>query len=56
MEQLGSHWADFQKICYLSIVRKIVEKIQVQLKSDNNNEHFTWRLIYIYNHICLVSS
>jgi hypothetical protein len=29
MEQLGSHWMDFHEICYISILRKSVEKIQV---------------------------
>ena len=28
-EQLGSHWTDFDKIGYLSIFRKSVQKIQV---------------------------
>jgi hypothetical protein len=27
MERLGSHWADFHKICYLSVFRKSVDKI-----------------------------
>ena len=27
----------------LSIVRKSVEKIQVSLKADKNNTHFTWK-------------
>jgi hypothetical protein len=36
MEQLGSHWTDFH-ILYLYIFRKSVEKIQISLKSDNNN-------------------
>ena len=41
MEQLGSHWKDFREISYLVIFRKPVEKIQVSLKSDNNNRYFT---------------
>ena len=32
MEQLLSHWTDFQEIWYLSIFRKSVEKIKVALK------------------------
>jgi hypothetical protein len=41
MEQLGSHWTEFHEICHLSIFRKFVQKIQVSLKSDKNNGHFT---------------
>jgi hypothetical protein len=37
MVQLGSHWTGFHEIWYLSIFRKSVEKIQVSLKSGNNN-------------------
>ena len=37
MEQLGTHWTDFDEILYLSLIRKPVEKVQVLLKSDNNN-------------------
>jgi len=40
-EQLGTHSTDFHKILHLSIFRKYNEKIQVSLKSDNNNEYFT---------------
>jgi hypothetical protein len=49
MEQLGSHWTDFHEILYLSILRKSTEKIQVSLKCDKNNGHFTWRSMYIYD-------
>jgi len=31
-------------------------KIQVSLKSDKNNEYFTWRPKYIFDHILLNSS
>ena len=31
MEQLGSHWMDFNEIWYLNIIRGCVEKIQVSL-------------------------
>jgi hypothetical protein len=34
MEQLGSHWTDFQKNWYSSIFRKFVENIQASLRSD----------------------
>ena len=38
MEELSSHWTDFHEIRCLSIyVEKSVERIQVWLKSDNNN-------------------
>ena len=49
MEQLGSHWTDFNEIWYLRIFRKSVKKIQVSLKSDKNNRYFTWSPIYIYD-------
>jgi len=45
MGQLGSHWTDFREILYLSIFRKSVEKFQVLLKSQKNNEYFTIRHI-----------
>jgi hypothetical protein len=41
MKQLGSHWKDINKILYLRIFQKIVEKIEVYLKSDKNNEYVT---------------
>ena len=34
MEQLGSHWANFYEICYLTIIRRSAESVQVSLKSD----------------------
>jgi len=37
MEQLGSHWTDFNEIIYFGIFRTFVEKIQVSLKSDNGH-------------------
>jgi hypothetical protein len=33
--------------------RKSVEKIQVSLKSDNNNRHFTWRRSHVCDNISL---
>ena len=57
MEQLGSHWTDFHEIWYFSIFfSKSVVKIQVSLKSDKNNGYFTWRPMYIFDHISLTSS
>jgi len=38
------------------IFRKSVEKIQVSLKSDKNKGYFTWRPIYIFYDISLISS
>jgi hypothetical protein len=48
MKQLGSHWTDFYEIWYMSIFRKSAERIQVSLKSDKNNGHFTWRHTYVF--------
>jgi hypothetical protein len=48
MEQLGSHWTNFQLIWYLSIFWKSVEKIHISLTSDKNDRHFTWQPMYIY--------
>jgi len=36
MEELGYQWTDFNKILYLNILRKSVEKIKFSLKSDKN--------------------
>jgi len=41
MGQLGSHWADFHEILYLTIFRKPLEKIQILLNSDKNNGYKT---------------
>jgi len=56
MGKLGSHWTDFHEIWYFSIFRTPVEKIQVSLKSDNNNRYFTWRPIHICANISLFPS
>jgi len=40
MERLGSQWAHFREILYMSVSRKYVEKIQNLLKSNKNNGHF----------------
>ena len=55
-EQVGSHWTDFHGTPYLSIFRSSVHKIQVSLLSDKNNGYFTWRQIYICDHISHSSS
>ena len=57
IEQLGSPWTDFDEILYLGIFSKICwEKIQVSLKSENNNKHFAWRSMNIYSAILLNSA
>ena len=43
IEQLGSHWTDFDETRYLNFFRRLVEKIQVSLKYDHNNGYFTWK-------------
>jgi hypothetical protein len=42
MEQLGYHWTHFHELWYLSIFLRILEKIQVSLKSEKNKWHFTY--------------
>ena len=37
MEQLRFHRMDFREISYLSIYRSFIEKIEISLKSHNNN-------------------
>ena len=58
MQQLGSQWTDFYEISHLRICRKSVEKIQVSLKSDKNEGHFTYssRPIYFSGNMSLSSS
>jgi hypothetical protein len=56
IEQLGSHWTDFNEIWHLSIFWKCIKKIQVPLKSVKNNGYFAWRPMYIVDHILLISS
>ena len=41
---------------YLSILQKLVERIQVSLISDKNNGYFTRRRFHIYDNISLNSS
>ena len=52
-EQLDFLWTDFHEILYLGIFPNPVEKIQDSLKSDENNGNFTWRTMYIFDHIWL---
>jgi len=43
MVQLGSHWKDFNEIGYLRgffFFEKYAGKIQVSIRSDNNNRYF----------------
>jgi len=42
MAQLGSHWNDFHEIVYLSIFRKSIWKIQVELTAKKYNGYFVW--------------
>ena len=48
MEQIGSHWKDFDETWYLSYFPKICGE-NVQLKSDKNNGYFTRRRFDIYD-------
>ena len=41
---------------YPSMFQKSVEKIQVSLKYDKNNEDYTWRPRYIFDNTLLNSS
>jgi hypothetical protein len=56
VEQLGSHWTDFDETWYFSFSKKYVKKMQVSLKSKKNNGYFTWRRFYIYDSILLIFS
>ena len=47
---------DFHEILYSSIFRKSAGKINLSLKSDKNNEYFTWKPTYIYDNISSSSS
>jgi hypothetical protein len=49
MEHLGSQRMGIHGILYLSIFRKSVDNIQVQLKSDKNKWYLTWIAKCIYN-------
>jgi hypothetical protein len=56
LEQLCSHWTDFDEIWCLRFVWKSVEKIQASLKSEKNNRYLTWRRFDIYDNISRNSS
>jgi len=43
VEQLVSHWTDYDEILHLSIFRKSGEEIQVSLKYCYKSGYFTWR-------------
>jgi len=46
IEILGSDWTDFRENSYLEVFRKSAEKIQLPLKSAQNNGYFTRRFLY----------
>jgi hypothetical protein len=46
MEQLGSHWMDFDKFDIWGPLENMTIKIQVWLKSDKNNGYFTWKTVH----------
>jgi hypothetical protein len=48
LAELFLEWETFQT--------KVVEKIQVSLKSDNNNGYFSWGRFHIYDNISPNSS
>ena len=50
-EQFDCHWKDFHQILNLNIFLKSFEKFQNSLKSNMNKRYFTWRPIYIFDHI-----
>jgi hypothetical protein len=55
------NYFDFWGFFFLSLFsflffQKSVENIQVSLKSDKNNGHYTWRPVYIFDHVSLSSS
>jgi hypothetical protein len=53
MQQLGSHWTNFNEIRYFWNLRKPAVKIQVSLKYENNKGYFIRIPTYIYNNISL---
>jgi len=55
MEELSSHWTDFQEIWYLTISPESVKKVQVWLKSDKRNRYFPWKPMEIDDNIWLHS-
>ena len=55
MKQLSSHWRDFYEILYWTIFRKSVKKIQISLKYQKKNGHYTWTSMSIYDNMSLIS-
>ena len=51
MEQLGSTRKKKNMKFYISVFLICRVFLQVSLKSDNNNQYFTWRPMYIYENI-----
>jgi len=51
IDQLGSHWTDFREILYSIIFRLSVKKIQFSLKSDKNEDYYTF---FILSHSILL--
>ena len=56
MEQLSPYLTEFYEIWYSSIFQKLTKKIQVSVKSEKNDGHYTWKPIYIFDHISLIFS
>ena len=55
----GTTWSPLVGLCWDLIFEnfsKYVRLIQATLTSDRNNGYFTWRLVYIFDHISLNSS
>ena len=50
MEQLGSNWMYFHRIWYLNIFEKSVKKVQIWLKSGQNDRYCTWRSVHMHTH------
>jgi hypothetical protein len=55
IDHLGSHWMDFHEIWLWLFFENLPKNIQVWLKSDKNNGHFTWRPLQICDNIYLNS-
>jgi hypothetical protein len=53
MEQLGSQWTDFYKVWLFLTFQQSVMKMQVLLKSNKKNLHFTYGPIHDFDHILL---
>jgi len=48
MENLASHYRNFNEIRYLKDFSKIFWEYHVSLKSEKNNRYFTCRPVYIH--------